>query len=39
MLKDGLVIIDGNIFEQLGFIPTGVGAHGLIPAATEQGSM
>ena len=32
MLKDGLVVIDGNIFGELGFIPTGVGAHGLYPS-------
>jgi DNA-binding beta-propeller fold protein YncE len=32
MLRDGLVVIDGNIFGELGFIPTGVGAHGLYPS-------
>jgi DNA-binding beta-propeller fold protein YncE len=32
MLKDGLVVVDGNIFGELGFIPTGVGAHGLYPS-------
>ena len=32
MLKDGLVVIDGNMFGELGFIPTGVGAHGLYPS-------
>jgi DNA-binding beta-propeller fold protein YncE len=32
MLKDGVVIIDGDAFGELGFIPTGVGAHGLYPS-------
>ena len=27
-----LVVIDGNSFGQVGFIPTGVGAHGLYPS-------
>jgi DNA-binding beta-propeller fold protein YncE len=32
MLRDGVVVIDGDIFGELGFIPTGVGAHGLYPS-------
>jgi DNA-binding beta-propeller fold protein YncE len=32
MLKDGVIVIDGDIFGELGFIPTGVGAHGLYPS-------
>jgi DNA-binding beta-propeller fold protein YncE len=32
MLKDGLIVIDGDKFTETGFIPTGVGAHGLYPS-------
>jgi DNA-binding beta-propeller fold protein YncE len=32
MLKDGIVVIDGDSFKEVGFIPTGVGAHGLYPS-------
>jgi DNA-binding beta-propeller fold protein YncE len=32
MLKDGLVVVDGDTFKETGFIPTGVGAHGLYPS-------
>jgi len=32
MLKDGLVVIDGDSFKETGFIATGVGAHGLYPS-------
>ena len=32
MLKDGLVVIDGDAFKEIGFISTGVGAHGLYPS-------
>jgi DNA-binding beta-propeller fold protein YncE len=32
MLADGIFIIDGDQFVQTGFIPTGVGAHGLYPS-------
>jgi DNA-binding beta-propeller fold protein YncE len=32
MMKDGLVVIDGDAFKEIGFIPTGVGAHGLYPS-------
>jgi YVTN family beta-propeller protein len=32
MLADGIFVIDGHEFVQTGFIPTGVGAHGLYPS-------
>jgi DNA-binding beta-propeller fold protein YncE len=32
MLGDGLVVVDGDRFVETGFIPTGVGAHGLYPS-------
>ena len=32
MLADGVHIVDGEEFRQIGFIPTGVGAHGLYPS-------
>ena len=32
MLSDGVHIVDGVSFRQVGFIPTGVGAHGLYPS-------
>jgi DNA-binding beta-propeller fold protein YncE len=32
MLGDGVVVIDGDSFGQVGFIPTGIGAHGLYPS-------
>ena len=32
MLADGVHVIDGYSFKQVGFIPTGVGAHGLYPS-------
>ncbi len=32
ILKDGVMVIDGDVFGELGFIPTGVGAHGLYPS-------
>ena len=32
MLKDGVVVIDGDAFKEVGFVPTGVGAHGLYPS-------
>ena len=38
MLKDGLVVIDGDAFKEIGFIPTGVGRTGFIPAATGPSS-
>ena len=32
MMSDGVHVIDGDSFRQTGFIPTGVGAHGLYPS-------
>jgi len=32
MMADGVHVVDGESFRQTGFIPTGVGAHGLYPA-------
>ena len=32
MKADGLFIIDGDAFKEVGFLPTGVGAHGLYPS-------
>lgn len=32
MLADGVHVVDGDAFRQIGFIPTGVGAHGLYPS-------
>jgi YVTN family beta-propeller protein len=32
MKADGLFLVDGDAFRQIGFIPTGVGAHGLYPS-------
>jgi len=32
MLADGVHVVDGTSFRQVGFIPTGVGAHGLYPS-------
>jgi YVTN family beta-propeller protein len=32
MLTDGVSLIDGNSFREVGFIPTGIGAHGLYPS-------
>ena len=32
MHADGVHVIDGESFKQLGFIPTGLGAHGLYPS-------
>ncbi len=32
MLADGVHVVDGASFKQVGFIPTGVGAHGLYPS-------
>jgi YVTN family beta-propeller protein len=32
MMSDGVVTIDGDSFIQTGFIPTGVGTHGLYPS-------
>ncbi|HTN50485.1 MAG TPA: YncE family protein, partial [Burkholderiaceae bacterium] len=32
MMADGVHVVDGASFKQIGFIPTGVGAHGLYPS-------
>lgn len=32
MMADGVHVVDGETFRQTGFIPTGVGAHGLYPS-------
>ncbi len=32
MMADGVHVVDGDTFKQIGFIPTGVGAHGLYPS-------
>jgi len=32
MMADGVFLIDGDSFREIGFIPTGVGTHGLYPS-------
>ena len=32
MLADGVFLVDGDDFKQVGFIPTGIGTHGLYPS-------
>lgn len=32
MMADGVHVVDGASFKQIGFLPTGVGAHGLYPS-------
>jgi YVTN family beta-propeller protein len=32
MLADGVFLVDGDAFKQVGFIPTGIGTHGLYPS-------
>jgi len=32
MLADGVFLVDGDSFKQVGFIPTGIGTHGLYPS-------
>jgi len=32
MMTDGVHLIDGDSFKEVGFIPTGIGAHGLYPS-------
>jgi YVTN family beta-propeller protein len=32
MMADGVHVVDGASFKQVGFIPTGLGAHGLYPS-------
>jgi DNA-binding beta-propeller fold protein YncE len=32
MMADGVFLVDGDAFKQIGFIPTGIGTHGLYPS-------
>jgi len=32
MHADGVHVIDGDALKQIGFVPTGLGAHGLYPS-------
>ena len=32
MMADGVHVVDGESFKQIGFLPTGIGAHGLYPS-------
>ena len=32
MLADGVFVVDGDAFREIGFIPTGIGTHGLYPS-------
>src|SRR5262245_29368866 len=32
MMSDGVFVVDGDSFTEVGFIATGVGAHGLFPS-------
>ena len=32
MMADGVFLVDGDEFKQIGFIPTGIGTHGLYPS-------
>ncbi len=32
MRADGVFLVDGDAFREIGFIPTGIGAHGLYPS-------
>lgn len=32
MRADGVFVIDGDAFREIGFIPTGIGTHGLYPS-------
>jgi YVTN family beta-propeller protein len=32
MMADGVYVVDGDSFQKVGFIPTGVGTHGLYPS-------
>lgn len=36
MEADGVFVVDGDSFTQTGFIPTGIGAHGLYPSRDGQ---
>ena len=37
MMADGVHVVDGESFKQIGFIATGVGAHGLYPSRDGKG--
>ncbi|TIV89774.1 MAG: YncE family protein, partial [Mesorhizobium sp.] len=30
MMNDGVFLIDGDSFKEIGFIPTGIGTHGFV---------
>jgi YVTN family beta-propeller protein len=32
MMAEGVFLVDGDAFKEIGFIPTGIGAHGLYPS-------
>jgi YVTN family beta-propeller protein len=32
MHADGVFVVDGDAFKEIGFVPTGIGAHGLYPS-------
>ena len=32
MMADGVYVVDGDAFKEIGFIPTGIGTHGLYPS-------
>ncbi len=32
MMADGVFVVDGDAFKEIGFIPTGIGSHGLYPS-------
>ncbi|MGB6009072.1 MAG: YncE family protein [Castellaniella sp.] len=32
MMADGVFVVDGDVFKQIGFIPVGLGTHGLYPS-------
>jgi len=32
MMADGVHVVDGDTFRQVGFVPTGIGTHGLYPS-------
>lgn len=32
MMSDGVSLVDGDTFKEIGFIPTGIGTHGLYPS-------
>ncbi len=36
LITDGVYVLDGDSFTQIGFIPTGIGTHGLYPSRDGQ---